>query len=70
MCLHNVCLYPYTYTMNENEGNEMTDLELDIATELGIYADNNLDGKAFWAEVARLLTYGDDYAEEMYSQTY
>jgi hypothetical protein len=56
--------------MNEHEGNEMTDLELDIATELGIYADNNLDGKAFWAEVARLLTYGDDYAEEMYSQTY
>ena len=66
--LHNVCATPYTYTMNENE--EMTDLEIDIATELAIYADNNLKGKAFWDEVARLLTYGDDYAEEMSNQTY
>ena len=53
--------------MNENE---MTDLEMTIATDLAIYADNNLKGKAFWDEVARLLTYGDDFEEEMYRRPY
>ena len=53
--------------MNENE---MTELEMTIATDLAIYANNNLDGKAFWDEVARLLTYGDDFAEEMYRRPY
>ena len=48
--------------MNENE---MTDLEMEIATELAIYADNRLNGKDFWDEVKRLLAYGEDYAEHM-----
>ena len=48
----------------------MTELEMTIATDLAIYADNSLDGKAFWAEVERLLAFGEDFHEEMYSQTY
>ena len=48
----------------------MTELEMNIATDLAIYANDNLDGEAFWAEVARLLTFGEDFEEEMYSQTY
>ena len=53
--------------MNENE---MTELEMTVATDLAIYANNNLDGKTFWAEVKRLLTFGEDFHEEMYSKEY
>lgn len=48
----------------------MTDLELDIVTDLAEYASDNLKGRDFWVEVSRLLTFGEDYAEEMYSKTY
>jgi hypothetical protein len=54
--------------MNENE---MTDLELDIATDLAIYSDNSLAGKAFWDEVERLMTFGKyHWATEMLRTKY
>jgi hypothetical protein len=54
--------------MNENE---MTDLELDIATDLAIYSDNKLVGKAFWDEVERLMTFGENHwAVEMLNTSY
>ena len=49
---------------------EMTELEMTIATDLGIYANNNLDGVSFWKEVERLMTFGENFEEEMYNQTY
>jgi len=43
---------------------ELTDLELEIATELACY-DWDGSGKEFWAEVERLATFGDNWAEHL-----
>jgi len=71
-CLDLLNVYPCAYNVCiKRKGNkQMTELEMTIATDLGIYANDSLDGEAFWAEVARLLTFGDDFEEEMYNQTY
>jgi hypothetical protein len=61
---------PFILIVTKEKEIEMTELEMTIATELGIYANDSLDGEAFWNEVARLLTFGDDFEEEMYNQTY
>ena len=44
----------------------MNELTLDIVTELGlIYGDDpSVSGKAFWAEVDRLATFGEDWIEQ------
>ena len=39
---------------------EITDLEIEISTYLALYS--NLNGKAFWNEVARLAKFGDDWS--------
>ena len=48
----------------ENKMNEIeiTDLEVEIATELALYS--KLTGKSFWNEVARLATFGDSWQEQ------
>jgi hypothetical protein len=46
----------------ENEMPELTDLEIEIATELGCY-DFDGTGHQFWAEVLRLATFGENWAE-------
>jgi hypothetical protein len=42
---------------------ELTELELEIATDLAQYSE--LDGKAFWDEVARLAKFGDEWTEHL-----
>jgi hypothetical protein len=42
----------------------MNELELEIATELSAMG-TNLDGEAFWAEVDRLATFGDEWWEQV-----
>jgi hypothetical protein len=41
---------------------ELTDLELEIATQLAEY-DFDGSGKEFWAEVERLAQFGDKWGE-------
>jgi hypothetical protein len=43
---------------------ELTDLEIEIATELACY-DFDGSGKEFWAEVERLATFGDKWGEHL-----
>ena len=43
---------------------ELTDLEIEIATELACY-DFDGHGKEFWAEVERLATFGDNCADHL-----
>jgi hypothetical protein len=43
---------------------ELTELELEIATELALY-DWDGTGKEFWAEVERLATFGDKWGEHL-----
>jgi hypothetical protein len=43
---------------------EMNELELEIATELAAMG-TELEGSAFWAEVSRLLTFGDEWWEQV-----
>jgi hypothetical protein len=43
---------------------ELTELELEIATELACY-DFDGNGKQFWAEVERLATFGDNWTEHL-----
>ena len=41
----------------------MTELEIEIATELAEMG-TDLEGQAFWAEVDRLATFGEDWWEQ------
>jgi len=43
---------------------EITDLEIEIASVLAQY-DFDGSGKEFWAEVERLATFGDDWADHL-----
>lgn len=42
----------------------MNELELEIATELAAMG-TELEGSAFWAEVSRLLTFGEDWWDQV-----
>ncbi len=42
----------------------MTELQIEIATELSAMG-TTLDGVAFWAEVDRLATFGDEWWEQV-----
>ena len=42
----------------------MTELQIEIATELSAMG-TNLDGEAFWLEVDRLATFGEDWWNEV-----
>lgn len=43
---------------------ELTDLEIEIATDLALY-DWDGTGKEFWAEVERLAQFGDDWSNHL-----
>jgi hypothetical protein len=43
---------------------ELTDLELEIATELACY-DWDGSGKEFWAEVERLAQFGENWGDHL-----
>jgi len=43
---------------------ELTDLELEISTTLACY-DWDGTGQEFWAEVERLATFGDNWADHL-----
>jgi hypothetical protein len=47
-----------------NKGKQMTELQIEIATELSAMG-TTLDGAAFWAEVDRLATFGDEWWDEV-----
>ena len=42
----------------------MTELQIEIATELSAMG-TDLEGQAFWAEVDRLATFGDEWFEQI-----
>lgn len=42
----------------------MTELQIEIATELAAMG-TSLEGQAFWAEVDRLATFGNDWWSEI-----
>lgn len=46
---------------------ELTDLEIEIASELACY-DFDGTGHQFWAEVLRLATFGENWAEHWNAQ--
>jgi hypothetical protein len=65
----NVSGITYTYNIKQRIGNnkmavELTDLELEIATELAQY-DWVGHGKEFWAEVERLAQFGDNWVDHL-----
>jgi hypothetical protein len=50
--------------VSKEKETKMTELQIEIATELSAMG-TDLDGVAFWAEVDRLATFGDDWWDEV-----
>lgn len=53
----------YSIVVTRKKEGKMSELEVIIATELAM--DSDLKGEAFWAEVSRLATFGEDWVDHI-----
>jgi hypothetical protein len=58
------CIIELSKEMENKMAVELTDLEIEIATDLAQY-DWDGTGKEFWAEVERLATFGENWTEHL-----